>query len=156
MKSTMFFDESLSFRNIIRLLSDIGTKSEWFSTIGESKLIKRYSRNVATYYYVIKMPFVLMQDREFVEKQVIFRHGDSVYIYASSIKDTFWPKRSNLTRGFSTIVGTKITKVDGKIISHAVSQMDLKLSMPTSLVGGKMADSVVVFRKELLARLAKM
>lgn len=122
MKSTMVFDSNLDFRNIIRLLSDIGTKSQWFSTISESKLIKRYSRNVAIYYYIIKMPFILMQDREFVEKQVIFRYEDSVYIYASSIKDSFWPKRSHLTRGLSTFIGTKIKKENGKIISQAVSR----------------------------------
>ena len=140
---------------LVEILCDCSTRQEWDSTIHESKLIKRYSKNLVTRLFVVKIPVLLMQNREFVEKMIVFRWKDAMYLYATSIDDSFSPIRSDMTRGKTLLWGTKITREGDSIIVQTVAQIDFKFYFSLASVSTKLATGLEKFRTELIAKLAK-
>jgi len=156
MKGRFEISDKYGVNNLLAVLNDPNTRTQWDTALDESKLIKRYSTNVLTKAYVVKIPMVFMNNRDFVEKQIIFKYGNVFYVYGSSINDKFCPLRSGVTRGNAMLVASKITHVGNKIVVETVSQIDFKFSLPNSVLGGKMADGLNGYRTELIAKLEKM
>ena len=152
-KGDIILDAKYKLSKVVETMCDTESRKEWDSTVNCCKLLKKYSPNVMTYYYIVNIPVFMMQNREFVEKRVVFRWKDAVYTYTTSIDDSFYPLSSSLTRGKTIFSGTKVVREGGKIVVRIVTQTDFKVSMPTFIMGGKIADGLSQFRKELIARL---
>ena len=107
------------------------------------------------FYYVVKAPVFMMQDRDFVEKRIIYSYGnnDTVYMYSTSIDDSYYPAANGRTRGNTLIAETMIKKEGRKIIVRNYSQVDFKIDLPTFVIGGKIANGVKEFQQALINKL---
>lgn len=92
-----------------------------------------------------------MSAREFLEKKIIYRDGNAIYIFFSSIPDDYYPcQDENVVRAYGLIGFQKYERQpDGKILYESIMQTDLnaggymlnKLAQAASMsaLPGKMA-----------------
>ena len=152
-KAIMTIDGRYKISSVIDILCDIDNRCQWDTSVNVSKIIKKYNKNVLTYYYILNIPVFMMQDREFVEKRVIFGWDDGIYIYNTSIDDSFYPHSGSFTRGTTVFSGSHVKREGKNIVITTASQMDFKASVPTFLIGGKIAAGSSTFSKQLIKRL---
>ncbi len=81
-KTTMFFDSRYKPDDLAELMYDIKTRINWDKTAIYDELT-RISQNISTYYVVYK-GILLVKDRDFVEKRMLFKYDDKIYAYFSS------------------------------------------------------------------------
>ena len=143
-------------KDVIELFAKVDGRDEWDSNMSECEVLKEYNDNVLLKRYIMIIPIPFMQNREFVEKQVIFSSYDSVYVYSTSVNDTLEPLRSGVTRAKSIICGSRISKVGNSIVINIVSQLDMKMCIPSVLLGGKMADGMIKFKQDFIKKLDSM
>lgn len=101
----------------------------------------------------MKIPVIFVQDREFIEKKVVFRRGNAVYIYGTSVKESLYPVASDITRGVSLMTCSRISKMNDMLIYETATQMDFKLNAPMFILGRGIAKKMEQFRRELIAKL---
>ena len=155
-KAIMTVDGRYKISNVVDTLCDIDNRCQWDTSVNVSKVIKKYNRNLLTYYYILKIPVPFMSDREFLEKRVVFCWEEGVYIYNTSVADSFYPSSDDLIRGSTVFSGSHVKREGKNIVIRTVSQMDFKVSMPTFFIGGKIADGSATFSKQLANRLSDL
>ena len=155
LKYTYILDDSYPIELLIEVLNDIEVRSKWEEQILEAELIHRYSDNFYTYRMLFHMPII--ENRDFVEKMIIFQMDDTYYMYSSSIPDIYYPKRPKCTRGYNIFSVTRIRKVKDKIIVNSASQRDIQANLTgfigLGVMGRKTANSLTAFCDALIKRL---
>ncbi len=150
----MIFDGRYGMPDIVDSVSRPEGRAQWDPALEDSQLIKEYSKNLVVFRYVVKIPVFMMNNREFVEKKLIFRLDDCVYTYSTSVDDSFYPQTSGgLTRGSTIFSGSRIKREGQNIVIRSATQIDFKVPVPTFFIGGKIADGTAEFRKAIMRRL---
>ena len=152
-KAILTLDGKYNLLDVVEAQCDVETRTNWDPTLRVSKIVKKYNKNLLTYYYEIYIPVPFMNNREFVEKRLVFRWKDMVYIYNSSIDDSLYPHSGDLTRGTTVFSGSRIRRKGPNIVIETATQMDFKVSLPTFFIGGKIADGTLEFLKQLVIKL---
>ncbi len=155
MKARATLDGKLGLRRVVELFIDSETRHHWDDTLQLSRIIKRYSKNLLTRYYVISVAILLMQHRDFAEKLVVFKSKDTVYIYTSSIDNALLPVRDDMTRGRNVASCTRISRAGDNILLETMGQMDLLFPFPSFMVNPKLASGFENLRNEIVTALSK-
>jgi len=81
-----------------------------------------------------------IQQRDFLEKKLIFRDKDVTYIYFSSIPDEIQPPQDKVSRAY-TLIGFHVFErlPDGRILYTALNQNDFNLKGALGKMGAAMA-----------------
>eukprot|EP00826_Nyctotherus_ovalis_P015651 TRINITY_DN1446_c0_g1_i2.p1 TRINITY_DN1446_c0_g1~~TRINITY_DN1446_c0_g1_i2.p1 ORF type:complete len:196 (-),score=30.37 TRINITY_DN1446_c0_g1_i2:119-706(-) len=138
--------------DIVNVLINVEERASWDSSVREYLLDKRYDKSLLLKRYEIIVPMPLMNNREFVEKQLAFYSGGRFYVYSSSVDDSVEPQKWSLTRARTFVCGSRIEQEGKSVKITMVSQMDMKLFIPSFLLGGKMADEMKNFKDSLLKK----
>ena len=137
------------------MLQDIENRSKWDRSVLEGTVLHRYSNYFITFRTVVHVPII--ENRDFVEKMIVYKFQDDYYIYYSSIPDTYCPKRKGYTRGYTMYALNKITRLNDKILVRTCTQKDPQASMSgfmtLGMIGGKSADNITNFRIVLMKRI---
>jgi len=141
--------------DIINLLLKVEDRPTWDPTAKEYFMDKRYDDCLLLKRYEIIIPMPFMQNREFVEKQITFRSNGRFYVYSSSVDDSLEPLKPKLMRAKTFLCASRFTQEGDTIKVTMVSQMDMKLFLPSFLLGGKMADELEQFKDCLIKKLEK-
>lgn len=136
--------------DVVSVLINVEDRANWDKAVEEYYVDKRYDDCLLLKRYVIIFPMPLMQNREFVEKQFAFRSDGNFYVYSSSVDDSLEPLKPTLLRAKTYICGSRIVQEGDSIKVTMISQMDMKLFIPTFLLGGKMADEMEQFKEDFL------
>lgn len=138
--------------DIVNVLINVEERASWDSTVREYLLDKRYDKSLLLKRYEIIVPMPLMNNREFVEKQLAFYSDGRFYVYSSSVDDSLEPEKWDLTRARTYVCGSRIEREGKSLKITMLSQMDMKLFVPSILLGGRMADEMMNFKDSLLKR----
>eukprot|EP01022_Parablepharisma_sp_SALTPOND_P008321 TRINITY_DN135646_c0_g1_i1.p4 TRINITY_DN135646_c0_g1~~TRINITY_DN135646_c0_g1_i1.p4 ORF type:complete len:267 (+),score=19.06 TRINITY_DN135646_c0_g1_i1:1984-2784(+) len=156
MKGDIRLSAKYGINNVVNTLAEPEGREKWDSSLIESHILKIYNKWLLLKRYIVKIPMIFMQNREFIEKQVVFRSREKVYMYSTSVDDSFEPIKPDLTRSRTFISANRVTKVEDRIKVESISQMDLKLPLPVALVSGKMAEGLEKYRVDLIKKLDTM
>ena len=142
----------------MEVLRDVDNRTKWDNNLREAKVIREFSDCFIIFRNVAPMPII--QDRDFVEKMLIFQHNGAYYIYYSSIPDKFFPPQSGYTRGYTMYAVNRIKKEGNKIIVRTSTQKDPQASMSgfmsLGMVGGKSAENITNFRLRLMKQVRRV
>jgi len=152
-KASIQLGSEFEMKDVAEVLVNPEQRESWDSSLVESHTLRVFNKNLLTKKYVVKIPIPLFQDREYVEKQIVFSSDDNIFIYISSVDDLIEPLKTNLTRARTIISGTKLTQKDKNIQLQAISQMDTKLPFPPTFVINKMVNVLEKFRVDFINKL---
>ena len=145
-----------SLEYVVDAICNYEKRPEWDSHIVKGKLLNQYSRNVSIYTYVMKNKKMFEDDREFIERQVVFTDGDAVYIYITSANDSFAPVNPNCVRAKTVVSVWKIQREGDEILMISSQQSDLKLPSLTTETYSHLADQIETMKQELESYLEKI
>lgn len=107
------------------------------------------------YSYLFKNPQLFQDQREFVEKQIVFRFTDTVYIYISSLNDSSISTSTSAVRGDTILSFFRFKEnQDGILITHA-QQKDYCLTKEPKNIIEIMIRQAITFKNELIEQLNK-
>eukprot|EP00826_Nyctotherus_ovalis_P049612 TRINITY_DN6011_c0_g1_i13.p1 TRINITY_DN6011_c0_g1~~TRINITY_DN6011_c0_g1_i13.p1 ORF type:complete len:291 (-),score=83.65 TRINITY_DN6011_c0_g1_i13:50-922(-) len=132
-KSVYTLDDDISVDKMVEVLRDVDSRTKWDNGQRETKSIRKFSDCFITFRNVAPMPII--QNRDFVEKMIIFQHNGAYYIYYSSIPDKFCPKRSGYTRGYTMYAVNRIKREGNKTIVRTSTHVPVSythLTLPTT------------------------
>jgi len=141
---------------IVSVLINAEQRTKWDNSVREYVMDKQYDNCLMLKRYEVIFPMPLMQNREFVEKQLAFNSKGKFYVYSSSVDNSLEPLKPTLTRATTFICGSRIVQDGDSIKITMISQMDMKLLFPTSLLSGRMADEMEQFKIKFLKQIDKI
>eukprot|EP00826_Nyctotherus_ovalis_P005332 TRINITY_DN11202_c0_g1_i15.p2 TRINITY_DN11202_c0_g1~~TRINITY_DN11202_c0_g1_i15.p2 ORF type:complete len:171 (+),score=19.70 TRINITY_DN11202_c0_g1_i15:648-1160(+) len=154
-KSICTLDGSFPLQLVVEVLNDIERRPEWEKQFLEAEVLRRHSEAFFTYRILFLTPWI--ENRDFVEKVVIFQVDDAYYMYSSSIPDSYCPARPKCTRGYNVFSVTRIQRVGNKIVVANANQRDIRAGftgfVTLGMIGGKTADSITDHRNGLIKRI---
>jgi len=153
MKGTLKIPDKYSIHEVLDVLMQPEGRQKWDQILYNSGLIKQISKNILVKYYTVKIPISIIQNRDFVVKQIVFRSGNYIYYYETSVDDSFYPPKSGITRGTEVFVADRIHIEKNEIILETVSQIDMKFNLPAVMVSAKMSEGLENFRNNLINKL---
>lgn len=156
MKVNFDLGNKYTIKDVIDVLVNVEGRATWDKAAKEYSIDKRYNDCLILKRYEIIIPMPFMQNREFVEKQIAFRSNNQFYAYSSSVNDSLESLKPTLTRAKTTICGSKITQEGDSIKIVMISQMDMKLFIPSFLLAGKMADEMEQFKENLIKEIERV
>lgn len=156
-KGIYTLDGRVPLEMVVDVLCDINNREKWNSSMKDCHIIKIYSDNLTIFNYVVHMPYV--KNRDFVEKRIVFRCGESIYMYYSSVEDKIFPKREECVRGYTIFSVSKIRREQSGLVVYFSNQQDFQASfdgMVPSTIGKKVVNVLEIFKKEINQRLESL
>lgn len=150
-------DEDITMDGMIKVLTDIDHRTDWDSGLIQAKILRRFSDCFIMFRTVVHMPII--QNRDFIEKMIVFQYEGSYYIYYSSVPDSYYEKTSDETRGYTMYAVNRISKIGRRIVVRTSTQKDPQASvtgfMSVGMIGGKSAENITKFRLKLMERIRR-
>lgn len=147
--------EDVPLINVVDALCDIQIRAQWDSTITSCNVIRQIENNFQTFSYLMEIPELFQDQRDFVEKQIVFRVDDTVYMYASSISDTYAPPQASAVRGDTIFSCFKITQSKGLVLITSASQREYNLTISSLGVDEVLIKKAITFKDELSEQASK-
>ena len=157
-KSMYTLGGNVPLKILVEAMCDIEKRPEWDKKVLSARVLNEYSKHLAVYHTVVYFPWI--QNRDFVEKRLVFEHGDTVYFYYSSIDDSFCPISKEFTRGYTIFSVNKMRKVGDTIFVHTCTQKNIQIPLSSlvtpSSVGSRAATGMEEFRAQLIGRIEQV
>jgi len=135
-KMTVTLDEKFDCEDIIRTLFDKEYRKRWDTTLTTYDEIFNPNPSTAVVYSINKAPSPL-QNRDFIEKRILFRHNDIYYCYWSATPNEIHPivPEDKMVRGSTVFGGQYVKKLEnGKIMCVGLTQVDLQIPAALNLM----------------------
>lgn len=147
------FPENTSLRMIGRYMLNIKERSKWDKALKSYKVIEGSEEGKEIKCIVLnwmKSPMFLVSERDIVEKRYDFIHDGIFYSFESSVNDDYIPLNEDVTRINDIIFIQKVYEEDDKIIFHALTQMNAKVSLPQAMINMTLSNKLLSFYKGVI------
>ena len=144
----------LTLKQLANYITGNTKRGEWDQSFKEYKVIEEKDGYCVLHTWN-KSPIMLVSERDTVDKKVDFYHEGEFYSFSSSVNDNYFPIIQDVVRITDYMFVYNIREDQNAFHIKSLSQMDVKMNLPQTMLKGTVPTKMREWFKKLLEAIKK-